>query len=180
MIIFIEGPDANVQNALYAQLMKDMQNRDGAKPSAFFLDTLYEGINYSPYMPAISIDEIMLTMHAKITTFMELSYRYPSECFIINNGPLTLKYLACNCDDTKHARNAMSLFSNGNYQNIVEISVTTRETDKEKSDAYREMSSKHMSVMLDGGKKNKYRLFMYKDDSSHKLFNNDIMALINK
>jgi hypothetical protein len=180
MIIFIEGPDANAQNALYKQLMQDMQNHGGAKPRAFFLNTLYEGINYLPHMPAISIDEIMLTMHAKITTFMELSYRYPSECFIINNGPLTLKYLACNCDDTKHARNAMSLFSNGNYQNIVEISVTTRETDKEKSDAYREMSSKRMSVMSDAGKKNKYRLFMYKDDASHKLFNNDIMALINK
>lgn len=177
MIIFIEGPDANAQNALYKQLMQDMQNRGGAKPNAFFLDTFPET---SMIAEGSTLEEIMTAMHARITAFMELSYRYPGECFIINNGPLALKYMAYLYDDTKHGKKALSIFSDCNYQNIVEISVTTREIAADKSNSYMQMSSKHMSVMSDAGKKNKYRLFMYKDDASHKLFNNDIMALINK
>jgi hypothetical protein len=182
MIIFIEGPDFNAQNSLYKQLMQDMQNSGCAKPRAFFLDTLYTRVNLLPvFHPSMEPqDEVMTVMYAKILAFMELSYRYPDECFIINNGPLAFKYMSCQADDTRHGKNALSIFSSGDYQNVVEISVTTREIDKDKSDAYMQMSSKHMSVMSDAGKKNKYRLFMYKDDASHKLFNNDIMALINK
>ncbi len=171
MIIFIEGPDNAGKNELYNQLVAFFQNKN-CKKCVVFYDTHPDGWELN--------HKNMVEAQAKVLMAMDIAHRCKDVSMIVNNGPVSLVADAFKLNDINVIKEASLSFAREQYQNVSVVSVMSQNASKDDTDMYRQISSRHMTVISDAGKGNKYRLFPYKgDDAARKLFNNDILALIN-
>lgn len=173
MIVFVEGPDNKGMKELYECAKTSIRNtrpkRDG---HVYFYDT-FAG-------QAPSCERTLIDRYARVRMAMELSHEYSDTRFVICGGPMSLVMEAMAMDNIDIAKTMSALFFSEYYQRISVVSVSSMTCDKSDMDSYRSLSSRHMTVMSDAGKKNSYRLFINKGEgASNKLFTDDILALIN-
>lgn len=171
MIVFIEGPEQSGKNELYSQLAALLQNKKNSKPVIFY-DTRDNSFNINR--------DVIISACAKVQMAMDIAYVEKDVSMIINNGPVSLIADSFKIDDIEMVKASSMLFSREHYQRVSIISVMSARANKDDVDMYRQITSRHMTIMSNASKENKYRMFIYKDDdAARKLFNNDIMALIN-
>lgn len=129
---------------------------------------------------AINDYERLLEAAARVRMVLDISARHKLPNFVICGGPMSLISEAYIIDNMPIVREMSDIFCNCDYQNVCVMSVSSDDDDHAIRDAYRQISSRHMSIMSDSGKHNSYRLLKYKDsDANRKFFINDLLALIN-
>jgi len=171
MIIFVEGPDNACKNDMYSKFLES-SHKVSNESNVYMYDIAgeHEDVRHALYCA-----------HSKMVMIMDMCDKYKNLCMVINGGPLSQVIRALEIDDVRLASEMSSVFSMRQYHDVHIISVFSSDTDKEMQKSYRDVSSRHMGVISDHSKRNSYTMFNNKrTENTYKLFNSDVLALINK